>query len=117
MWPVGFTGFSKVPITCCPGVSGARSARFSAIVLPVTVMQSPCSIPFSNIYLRTPGVPPTSCRSDITYFPLGFRSAMNGVLADSRRKSSRLRSTPAERAIAIRWMVAFVEPPAAGGAG
>ena len=73
--------------------------------------------PFSSMYLRTPGVPPTSCRSDITYFPLGFRSAMNGVLADSRRKSSRLKSTPAERAIAIRWMVAFVEPPVAGEAG
>ena len=36
---------------------------------------------------------------------------MKGVSAAILRKSSRRRSTPAARAIAIRWIVAFVEPP------
>ena len=36
---------------------------------------------------------------------------MNGVEAERRLKSCSVRSTPAERAIAMRWMVAFVEPP------
>jgi len=57
-----------------------KSARFSAIVLPVTVMQSPWRWnPCSNMYLRTPGVPPTWCKSSMTYLPLGLRSEMNGV--------------------------------------
>ena len=42
-----------------------------------TVRQSPCKCPFSSMYLSTPGVPPTWCKSSITYRPLGFKSAMN----------------------------------------
>ena len=36
---------------------------------------------------------------------------MKGVSAEMRRKSSSRKSTPAERAIAMRWIVALVEPP------
>ena len=63
------------------------------------------------MYLSTPGVPPTACRSSMTYLPEGLRLAMKGVSAAIRRKSPRVRSTPAARAIAMRWMVALVEPP------
>ena len=38
---------------------------------------------------------------------------MKGVSALSRRKCSSVRSTPAERAMAMRWIVALVEPPVA----
>ena len=43
--------------------------------------------------------------------PEGLRSEMKGVSAEMRRKSSSRKSTPAERAIAMRWIVALVEPP------
>jgi hypothetical protein len=36
---------------------------------------------------------------------------MNGVLADSRLKSSKVKLTPAALAIAMMWIVALVEPP------
>ena len=39
------------------------SSRFSAIVLPVTVMQSPSRSPFRAAIFITAGVPPTSWRS------------------------------------------------------
>mmetsp|Transcript_43205 Transcript_43205/g.92018 ORF Transcript_43205/g.92018 Transcript_43205/m.92018 type:complete len:209 (-) Transcript_43205:1238-1864(-) len=42
MCPVALTGFSNVPMTSCPAFRPGSSARFSAIVLPVTVRQSPC---------------------------------------------------------------------------
>mmetsp|Transcript_38058 Transcript_38058/g.113089 ORF Transcript_38058/g.113089 Transcript_38058/m.113089 type:complete len:235 (+) Transcript_38058:850-1554(+) len=98
-------------MTSCPSASGGRSAMFSAMVLPVTVMQSPCSKPSCSMYFSTAGVPPTACRSSITYLPLGLRFAKKGVSAAIRRKSCSVRSTPAARAIAMRWMVAFVDPP------
>ena len=50
--------------------------RFSSIVSPVTVIQSPFSILFSSIYLRTDGTPPILWRSFIKYFPLGLRLAI-----------------------------------------
>mmetsp|Transcript_37762 Transcript_37762/g.88853 ORF Transcript_37762/g.88853 Transcript_37762/m.88853 type:complete len:335 (+) Transcript_37762:311-1315(+) len=111
MCPVALTGLAKVPMTSWPASRPGSSARFSAIVLPVIVMQSPCRWPCSSMYLRTPGVPPTACRSSMTYFPEGLRLAMKGVSAARRRKSLSVRSTPAARAMAMRWMVALVEPP------
>ena len=45
------------------------------------------------------------------HLPEGFRLAMKGVSAAMRRKQLSVRSTPAARAMAIRWMVALVEPP------
>ena len=50
--------------------------RFSAIVLPVTVMQSPCRYPPSSSARISTGTQPISSRSLATYFPPGFRSAM-----------------------------------------
>ena len=44
--------------------------------------------PFSSRYFITAGVPPTSCRSSITYWPLGFRSARNGMRSLTAWKSS-----------------------------
>ena len=57
------------------------SARFSASVRPVTVRQSPCSNPASSSARSTAGVPPTRCRSYMTYRPPGFRSARCGTFA------------------------------------
>lgn len=51
------------------GRSGTDS-RFSANVLPVTVMQFPWMRPLDKRYLRTEGVPPILCKSSITYLPL-----------------------------------------------
>ena len=45
--------------------------------------------------------------------PTGGCCASSGVRRPSASKSSSPRSTPARRAIAIRWMIAFVEPPIA----
>ena len=95
----------------CPILNPGTSARLSAMVLPVTVMQSPCSIPFSSINFNTAGVPPCACKSSITYFPLGLKSASIGVISPNRIKSSRESSTLAAFAIAIRCITALVEPP------
>ena len=46
------------------------------MVLPVTVMQSPCRKPPSSSAFITSGTPPASYRSLATYLPPGFRSAM-----------------------------------------
>jgi hypothetical protein len=53
-----------------PGVRAGRGARVSASVLPETVKHSPCNRPLLKRYLSTAGVPPTRCRSSITYEPL-----------------------------------------------
>ena len=42
MWPVAFTGCAKVPMTRCPSERPGNASRFSAMVFPVTVRQSPC---------------------------------------------------------------------------
>ena len=65
------------------GLAGSRPS-----VLPVTVMQLPSSSPFSSRYFITAGVPPTSCRSSITYLPLGLKSARNGIRSLTLWKSS-----------------------------
>ena len=45
--------------------------------------------------------------------PHGFMSAMIGVRAEIRSKSSIVKSIPKSRAIATRWSTPFVEPPVA----
>ena len=74
---------------------GLMSARFSAIVLPVTVRQSPCSRPASSSAFMTTGTPPTRSMSVMTYWPNGLTSARCGTFAPIRLKSSRVRSTSA----------------------
>lgn len=48
----------------------------------------------------------TLCTSSITYLPEGLRSAMKGTRSDTRWKSSRVRSRPQARAMAIRCSTA-----------
>ena len=62
-------------------------------------------------YNNEPGIPPILCTSSITYFPLGLRSAINGMRSDTDWKSSIVRLMPTECAIAMRCNTAFVEPP------
>ena len=93
--------------------NGVSSARFSAIVFPVTVRQSPCKKPASRSARRTTGIPPTRSISVMTYLPKGLRSPNSGVRELIRWKSSRVRSTSASLAIAKRWSTALVEPPSA----
>ena len=57
-------------------------------VLPVTVMQLPSKSPASSSIFITAGVPPTWCRSSITYWPLGLKSASIGIRSLTRWKSS-----------------------------
>ncbi|CAB4543011.1 unannotated protein [freshwater metagenome] len=76
------------------------SFRFSAIVLPVTVKQSPCNRPASSKALRITGIPPTLSTSVITYFPNGFKSPSNGSFEPTLWKSSSVKSTSASWAIA-----------------
>ena len=89
------------------------SARFSAIVLPVTVSASPCSRPASSRARMTTGTPPIASMSVITYRPNGLTSARCGTLSPMRLKSSRVSSTFASLAIASRCSTALVEPPSA----
>mmetsp|Transcript_80 Transcript_80/g.178 ORF Transcript_80/g.178 Transcript_80/m.178 type:complete len:206 (-) Transcript_80:693-1310(-) len=99
--------------TSCPSDRGGHPARFSAIVLPVTVMQEPSTRPSSMRYLSTAGVPPILWTSSMTYLPEGLRSAMKGTLSEHAWKSSRVSSTPAASAMAIRCSTALVDPPSA----
>ena len=48
MPPTAWSGSDSGWTTSPSGAGGSRSARFSAIVLPVTVRQSPCSRPASS---------------------------------------------------------------------
>jgi hypothetical protein len=93
--------------------SGGTSARFSATVLPVMVMQSPCSRPASSSTFITCGMPPARCRSMARYWPLGLRSHSTGTLRRTRSKSSMVQSTPAAWAMARKCSTALVEPPVA----
>lgn len=56
---------------------------------------------------------PTLCISSMTYLPLGFKSAMKGVLSLIVWKSSMLKGTSTECAMASRCSTAFVLPPKA----
>ena len=77
------------------GSGGVMSAKFSAIVFPVTVKQSPCNKPASSKARRITGIPPTLSTSVITYLPNGFRSPSKGTLEPIRWKSSSVKSTSA----------------------
>ena len=114
MWPRGSSGcFDRVNRSAGPAESGAASARFSASVLPVTVMQSPCRKPRSSRYFMTP-----ACRRPRADLP-----ARTGRSASGRRAAARDRSRAgsrrataairAARAIAIRCSTALVDPPTA----
>ena len=95
------------------GAGGSRAARFSAIVRPVTVRQSPWSRPASSSSRITTGTPPMRSRSDMWYLPWGLVSARWGTRAATVLKSSSVRSTRASLAMASRWSTALVEPPRA----
>ena len=113
MWPVFFSGSSTGRMIFWPAARPLLVARFSASVLPVTVMQSPSISPLSSRYFIRPLVPPIECRSSCTNFPLGLRSARYGMRRATFWKSAGARSTLTARAIAIRWRTALVEPPSA----
>lgn len=49
--------------------------------------------------------------SSITYFPLGFKSAKNGILSDTDWISSMVKVIPTEWAMAMRCRTALVDPP------
>ena len=76
-------------------------------------MHEPSIKPFAMRYFNTAGVPPTLCTSSMTYFPLGFKSAINGVLSLTAWKSSKVKVIPHACAIAIKCNTAFVLPPRA----
>ena len=87
------------------------SFRFSAIVFPVTVRQSPWISPSSSRYFKTAGIPPILWISSIRYLPLGFKSARNGVLLLMLLMSSIVKGMLAVLAMAKKCSTALVEPP------
>mmetsp|Transcript_23696 Transcript_23696/g.58577 ORF Transcript_23696/g.58577 Transcript_23696/m.58577 type:complete len:336 (-) Transcript_23696:810-1817(-) len=111
--PVALMGELTGKITFCPLVSSGKLLRFSPIDLPVTVSCVSSIKPSWARYFMRAGVPPTLCRSSITYLPEGFMSARNGVLSEIFWKSSMVRGTSAARAMAMRCMTALVLPPVA----
>ena len=106
-----FIGLSNGMMISWWGAQGSTSFKFSASVLPVTVMHSPWSMPASKSIFIRGSVPPIWTSSLIMYFPDGFRSAKTGTFAPIRVKSSIDRSTFIASAIAIKWRTALVEPP------
>mmetsp|Transcript_16173 Transcript_16173/g.21412 ORF Transcript_16173/g.21412 Transcript_16173/m.21412 type:complete len:205 (-) Transcript_16173:1068-1682(-) len=103
IWPESLIALSKgITISWSSKVSEGTSARFSATVFPVHVMQLPSIKPSSIKYFITAGTPPIASISSITYWPLGLRSAMKGTLSLVFWKSSMERSTPTDLAIAMR---------------
>ncbi len=88
MPPVGWIGLVIARSTLPSGSGGAMCARFSAIVWPVTVRQSPCIRPASSSAFMITGTPPMWSTSNITCLPNGLTSARCGTLAPIRVKSS-----------------------------
>ncbi len=113
MPPMAWMGRSSGWITSPSGAGGSMSARFSAMVRPVTVRQSPCSRPASSRWRITTGTPPMRSTSVMWYLPAGLVSAMWGTRAATRLKSSSASSTRASAAMASRCSTALVEPPSA----
>ncbi len=72
--PVGASGLEQSRMTFCAGLN-FTSRRFSATVLPVTVMQSPCRWPPSSSARISIGTPPASHMSLATNAPPGFSEA------------------------------------------
>ena len=66
MPPVAWMGFASSRMMLPSTSGGAMSARFSAIVRPVTVRQSPCSRPASSSAFITTGMPPILSTSFMT---------------------------------------------------
>ena len=110
--PVGDRGLDTGRMTSCLG-SHFTSRRFSARVLPVTVMQSPCKKPASRRTLSKTGTPPASNMSLATKRPPGFKSARYGVFLKISATANKSKSIPHSCAIAGRCSAAFVEPPVA----
>ena len=100
-WPCAYIGLSHCRITSW-SLRGASGTSFSssAMVLPVMVMQSPCSRPCLSSILSTCGTPPARWKSTATYLPEGLRSHSTGTLRRTRSKSSMVHSTSAAEAIA-----------------
>ena len=113
MPPTAWIGFDSGWMTLPSGSGGSMSARFSAMVLPVTVRQSPWSRPASSRWRMTTGMPPIRSTSIMWYWPWGLVSAMCGTRAATLLKSSSSSSTRASLAMARRWRTALVEPPSA----
>ena len=112
-WPCLYMARSMVWMTLCSGGSLGTSFRTSAMVLPVMVMQSPCSKPALSRIFMTWGIPPALCRSTAKALPLGLRSHKTGVRLRMTSKSSMVHSTPAQWAMAKKCSTALVEPPVA----
>ena len=97
---MGLIGSLKDLTIVWPGLSPGKSLRFSASVLPVTVMQSPLSKPSASKYFITPGVPPIEWRSSCTNLPEGFKSARYATRLLVLWKSLSVRGTFTLRAMA-----------------
>ena len=101
------------------GVSGsAQGMGFSLEGVRPQLTQ--LSLPHPCLPPRTPPPPPgfpivgpTLCKSSMRYLPLGFKSAMKGVLLLILWKSSRSKGQPASLDMASRWSTALVLPPSA----
>ena len=93
--PVGWIGLDSARRTLPSGSGGSMWARFSAMVFPVTVRQSPCRSPASSSAFITTGTPPMRSTSFITWLPNGLTSARCGTFAPIRLKSASDSSTSA----------------------
>ena len=117
--PVFLIGFSSgLTTSWLSNCNSGTSARFSAIVLPVTVIWLPSSRSVcARRYFITAGIPPALCKSSMWYLPEGlqdvhwqtlnpkkefsyFRSARNGARSAISWKSSMVKGMSAARAIA-----------------
>ena len=78
------SGFEVARKISPSGSGGFISAKFSAIVLPVTVNTSPCNILASSKALRITGTPPILSMSFITKRPKGFKSPSRGTFEPIR---------------------------------
>ena len=65
--PLALIGLEISLTTSCLGSKAGNSAKFSASVFPVTVIQSPCRNPCLSRYLSTAGVPPALDKSSMRY--------------------------------------------------
>ena len=72
MPPCAWIGSPSGCTTSPSGAGGSRASRFSAIVLPVTVRQSPCSRPASSSSRITTCTPPTAIEVDHVVLAVGL---------------------------------------------
>lgn len=95
------------------GSREGKEATFSANVEHVMVGIPPSSSCAAMRSFCTEGTPPMAYRSAMKYFPEGARSAMKGILSETRWMSSSVRATPAVAAMARKWTTPLVLPPRA----